>query len=243
MLLRHEIDMKRSTLPRKVYDVFMRVLITEDDTTIRRSLAQSLREHNYAVDEACNASAARGLLENYEFDALIMDVRLPEGGNAGFELVASLREAGLASPVLFLTARDSLADRVAGLDAGGDDYLVKPFELDELHARLRALLRRARSSVAKVLEVGDFKLDWQSHLVTKAGQAVHLTAKEFGILEVLASNPGRVFSREEIADRVWGSDFEAETNVVDVYVKNLRRKLGVWVVETVVGMGYRFPKV
>ncbi len=221
----------------------MRVLITEDDTTIRQSLAQSLREHNYAVDEAANASEAKGLLENYEFDALIMDVRLPEGGNAGFELVASLREAGLASPVLFLTARDSLADRVAGLDAGGDDYLVKPFELDELHARLRALLRRARPSVAKVLEYQDFKLDWQSHLVTKAGQTVHLTAKEFGILEVLASNPGRVFSREEIADRVWGSEFEAETNVVDVYVKNLRRKLGAWVVETVVGMGYRFPKV
>ena len=221
----------------------MRVLITEDDNTIRRSLAQSLREHNYAVDEAGNASDARGLLENYEFDALIMDVRLPEGGNAGFELVASLREAGLASPVLFLTARDSLADRVAGLDAGGDDYLVKPFELDELHARLRALLRRSRPSVAKVLEHNDFKLDWQSRLVSKAGQAVHLTAKEFGILEVLASNPGRVFSREEITDRVWGSDFEAETNVVDVYVKNLRRKLGTWVVETVVGMGYRFPKV
>ena len=221
----------------------MRVLITEDDPTIRSSLAQSLREHNYAVDEAGNASEAKGLLENYEFDALIMDVRLPEGGNAGFELVASLREAGLASPVLFLTARDSLADRVAGLDAGGDDYLVKPFELEELHARLRALLRRARPSVGKILEYGDFKLDWQSRMVSKAGHSVHLTAKEFGILEVLASNPGRVFSREEIADRVWGSEFEAETNVVDVYVKNLRRKLGAWVVETVVGMGYRFPKV
>jgi DNA-binding response OmpR family regulator len=226
-----------------VYDLFMRVLITEDDTTIRSSLGQSLREQNYAVDEACSATEARGLLENYEFDALIMDVRLPEGGNAGFELIASLRETGLASPVLFLTARDSLADRVAGLDAGGDDYLVKPFELEEVHARLRALLRRARPSVSKVFEYNDFKLDWQAHLVTKAEQPVHLTAKEFGILEVLVSNPGRVFSREEITDRVWGSDFEAETNVVDVYVKNLRRKLGAWVVETVVSMGYRFPRV
>ena len=221
----------------------MRVLITEDDSTIRKSLARSLREQNYAVDEACNVSEAKGLLENYEFDTLIMDVRLPEGGNAGFEFVSDLRSTGFSSPVLFLTARDSLADRVAGLDAGGDDYLVKPFELEEVHARLRALLRRARPTPTNVLEFEDFKLDWQARLVTVSSKPVHLTAKEFGILEVLASSPGRVFSREEIADRVWGADFEAETNVVDVYVKNLRRKLGTWVVETVVGMGYRFPRV
>jgi DNA-binding response OmpR family regulator len=172
-----------------------------------------------------------------------MDVRLPEGGNAGFELVSDLRATGFSSPVLFLTARDSLADRVAGLDAGGDDYLVKPFELEEVHARLRALLRRARPTPTNLLEYGDFKLDLQARSVSLEQKSVHLTAKEFGILEVLASSPGRVFSREEIADRVWGADFEAETNVVDVYVKNLRRKLGNWVVETVVGTGYRFPRV
>ena len=242
VLLSYEIDMKSSNKPIEEYNSDMRVLITEDDTTIRNSLAKSLTDQNYAVDQACNASEARGLLENYVFDALIMDVRLPEGGSAGFELIAQLRETGFSSPVLFLTARDSLADRVVGLDAGGDDYLVKPFALEELHARLRALLRRARPTQTNVLELGDFKLDWQARLVTIASKSIHLTAKEFGILEVLASSPGRVFSREEIADRVWGSNFEAETNVVDVYIKNLRRKLGTWVVETVVGMGYRFPR-
>jgi DNA-binding response OmpR family regulator len=220
----------------------MRLLILEDDAAIRGSLAGSLREAGYAVDDTNSALEAQNLAQSFTFDAMIVDVRLPEGLNAGFEFVRELRRDQSRTPVLFLTARDSLEDRIEGLDAGGDDYLVKPFELLEVHARLRALLRRSRSVPSNVLERGDFRLEWALKSVSVAGQPVHLTAKEFGILELLASHPGRIFSRSEIADRVWGVDFEAETNVVDVYVKNLRRKIGAWVVETVVGSGYRFPR-
>lgn len=219
----------------------MRILVLEDDPTIRSSLGASLREAGYAVDEAERASEALGLVQSYEFDALLVDVRLSDGAEAGFRFVEQLRSSGVVSPVLFLTARDGLRDRVAGLDAGGDDYLVKPFELEEVHARLRALLRRSRPSPQNVLERGEFRLEWAAKRITVAGQVVHLTAKEYGILELLASSAGRVYSRDEIADHVWGVDFNAETNVVDVYVKNLRRKLGSWVVETVIGTGYRFP--
>ena len=219
----------------------MRVLLLEDDLAIRSSLAESLREAGYAVDEAERSLEAEGLAAAFEFDAMIVDVRLPEGPDAGFHFVEHLRNTGRSNPVLFLTARDALADRVKGLDAGGDDYLVKPFELPEVHARLRALLRRARPNAMVALERGEFRLDWASRQVRLSGQPVHLTAKEWGILELLASHPGRVFSREEIADRVWGSEFSADTRVVDVYVKNLRQKIGAWVVETVINVGYRFP--
>ena len=219
----------------------MRVLVLEDDPDIRASLSANLRESGYVVDEAARVSEAEGWLDGFEFDALIVDVRLPEGADAGFRFVQQLRANRAFTPVLFLTARDSLADRVAGLDAGGDDYLVKPFELEELHARLRALLRRARPLPANILEYGEMRLEWAAKRVTVSDQPVHLTAKEYGILELLAANPGRVYARGEIADHVWGVDFEAETNVVDVYVKNLRRKIGAWVVETVIGSGYRFP--
>ena len=223
------------------YHRFMRILVLEDDPTIRTSLASSLSEAGYAVDQAERGDEAQSLAQSFEFDAFVVDVRLPDGPDAGFKFVEHLRESGVLSPVLFLTARDGLQDRVAGLDAGGDDYLVKPFELEELHARLRALLRRARSVPTMVLERGEFQLEWASKRVSLSGNEVRLTAKEFGILELLASNPSRVYSRSEISDHVWGADFEAETNVVDVYVKNLRRKIGAWVVETVIGSGYRFP--
>ncbi len=219
----------------------MRVLVLEDDPSIRASLVASLSEAGYAVDEAERSQEALGLTVEFEFDALIVDVRLSDGPEAGFIFVKDLRASGITTPVLFLTARDALQDRVAGLDAGGDDYLVKPFELEEVHARLRALLRRARPVASNVLARGDFRLEFSSKRVSLSDTQIHLTAKEFGILELLASNPGRVYSRSEIADRVWGMDFEAETNVVDVYVKNLRRKIGTWVLETVVGSGYRFP--
>ncbi len=220
----------------------MRILVLEDDRDIRTSLCNSLREAGYVVDEAERGTEAQALTENFEFDALIVDVRLPDGPDAGFHFVEGLRAAQVTSPVLFLTARDSLRDRVAGLDAGGDDYLTKPFALEEVHARLRALLRRARPLPANVLVQRDLRLEWTAKRVAVGGETVHLTAKEYGILELLASNTGRVYSRNEIADHVWGVDFNAETNVVDVYVKNLRRKLGAWIVETVIGSGYRFPQ-
>jgi DNA-binding response OmpR family regulator len=228
--------------PKWVYTCPVRILLLEDDPTIRASLGASLREAGFVVDQAERALEAEGLTAAFEFDALIVDVRLPEGPDAGFEFVERLRANGIISPVLFLTARDGLRDRITGLDAGGDDYLTKPFALEEVHARLRALLRRSRPNPTNLLERGEFTLDFATRRVMMAGNEIHLTAKEFGILELLASSPGRVFSRSEIADRVWGVDFEAETNVVDVYVKNLRRKVGAWVIETLVNVGYRFPE-
>lgn len=235
---RHEINMKRF---KRVYHAVMRVLVLEDDPDIRSSLTLSLREQGYAVDQAENVGEAEGLTNSYPFDAMLVDVRLSDGQDAGYRFVERLRARGITCPVLFLTARDTLEDRVRGLDSGGDDYLVKPFALQELHARLRALLRRARLVPTSVLERDDFRLDWTNRSVSIGQQPVHLTAKEYGILELLASHPGRIYSRNEIAERVWGAEFQAETNVVDVYVKNLRRKLGAWVVETAIGMGYRFP--
>ena len=220
----------------------MRILVLEDDPTIRSSLASSLREADFVVDEADRALEAEGLTDSFEFDAMIVDVRLPEGPDAGFDFVKHLRANGVTNPVLFLTARDGLGDRITGLDAGGDDYLTKPFALEEVHARLRALLRRSRPNPINTLERGGFTLDFATRRVSLNENEIHLTAKEFGILQLLASSPGRVFSRSEIADRVWGVNFEAETNVVDVYVKNLRRKVGAWVIETLVNVGYRFPE-
>ena len=219
----------------------MRFLVVEDEPEIRRPLEANLREAGYAVDEAGTADEARALAGSFPFDALMVDVGLPEGAQAGFDLVRDLRAAGLATPVLFLTARDGVDDRITGLDAGGDDYLVKPFHLGEVQARLRALVRRGRAEVQRERTWRDLRLDWTSRAVSRADVRVALTAKEFSLLEVLASHPGRVYTREELIDRVWDGRFDAESNVVDTYVRNLRRKLGDDVVQTTRGIGYAFP--
>ncbi|QFP76868.1 response regulator transcription factor [Deinococcus sp. AJ005] len=219
----------------------MRFLVVEDEPTIRRPLVASLREAGYAVDEAACAREARELALAIPFDALMVDVGLPEGPLAGFELVRELRENGSSCPVLFLTARDAVEDRIAGLDAGGDDYLVKPFHLGEVQARLRALVRRGRSEPQSTQVWQDLRLDWNARAVFRDSARVALTAKEFSLLEVLASHPGRIYTRDELIDRVWDGRFDAESNVVDTYVRNLRRKLGDPVVQTVRGLGYRFP--
>lgn len=218
----------------------MRFLIVEDETEIRRPLVASLREAGYAVDEAGSANEAHELAIQFPFDALMVDVGLTEGPLAGFELVRRLRAEGIPSPVLFLTARDAVEDRITGLDAGGDDYLVKPFHLGEVQARLRALVRRGRAEVQSTRTWRNLKLDWTARVVSKDGQRVALTAKEFSLLEVLASHPGRVYTREELIDRVWDGRFDAESNVVDTYVRNLRRKLGDDVIQTMRGVGYSF---
>lgn len=219
----------------------MRFLVVEDAPDIRRPLVANLREAGYAVDEAASAAQARELALSFPFDALMVDVGLPEGPLAGFDLVRDLRAGGLSSPVLFLTARDAVEDRITGLDAGGDDYLVKPFHLGEVQARLRALVRRGRAEVQSSRTWRDLRLDWTKRAVTKAGERVALTAKEFALLEILASHPGRVYTREELIDRVWDGRFDAESNVVETYVRNLRRKLGDHVVQTMRGVGYSFP--
>ena len=221
----------------------MRVLVLEDDRDTRQSLISSLSGAGLAVDEADSANAAHGLAQVYPYDGLIVDIGLPEGDDAGLRLIRSLRDEGCAAPVLFISARSTLEDRLAGFAGGGDDYLVKPFHLSEAVARLQAVLRRAHQgpNARRVLERGALRVDWIDRKITVNGLPVHLTAKEYGILELLASHPGRLFSREEIIERVWNLDFSAGTNIVDVYVWNLRKKLGGTVVETVRGLGYRFP--
>lgn len=223
----------------------MRLLLLEDDAGIRTPLARFLREAGYAVDEASSVGEARSLSDLYPYGALIADVRLPEGPGAGFEFVRELRRKQLGTqagvPVLFLSARDGLEDRLEGLGAGGDDYLTKPFHLQEVLARLKAITRRASGATPSELQWEDVRMHWGDRRVTRGGEAVHLTGKELGVLELLSTHPGRLFTREEIIDRVWDAEFDAGTNIIDVYVRNLRRKLGDGVVETVRGIGYRFP--
>lgn len=219
----------------------MRVLVLEDDAVIRAALVAGLRDQGYAVDEAERSTEAEGLAESYTYDAMVVDVRLPDGESAGFEFVRTLRLTGATVPVLFLTARDGVADRIAGLDAGADDYLIKPFDVGEVHARLRALVRRARPNLAPAFERDGLRIEWAARTVSLRGAPVHLTAREFAVLELLAAHPGRYFTRDEIVDRVWDAAYDTDAGLVDTYVKTIRRKLGEGVIETLRGVGYRFP--
>jgi DNA-binding response OmpR family regulator len=219
----------------------VKLLVLEDDTRIRESLSAALREVGYAVETAPNATQAENIVRNDHFDALLFDVSLPEGDLEGFALVKRLRAAGVRSPVIYFTGRDGLEDIVAGLDAGGDDYLLKPFRLPELLARLRVQLRRARSNLEPKVQHRDLCIDWNKSAVTRQDKPVHLTAREYAMLELLASQPGRIYAREEILSRIWDSSADVGSNLVEVYVGLVRRKLGDWVIENVRGRGYRFP--
>lgn len=220
----------------------MKLLVLEDEVEIREALVAALQDVGYAVESAGCAREAEGLVQNFNFDALLFDVSLPEGVRAGFELVGRLRAAGVATPVLYLTGRDALEDIVAGLDSGGDDYILKPFRFPEVLARLRAQLRRSRPTQEPELRVRDLCIQWGSGKVSKAGQEVHLTGKEYAILELLASSPGRLLTRNEIFERVWESSFDSASNIVEVYINLVRGKLGDWVIENLRGRGYRFPE-
>jgi two-component system response regulator MprA len=222
----------------------MRVLVVEDDPRVRSSLDRALRANGYSVELAAagleGLAATRGLRP----DALVLDVNLPD--ISGFDVCRELRATGDRTPVLMLTARDSVADRVQGLDAGADDYLVKPFALAELLARVRALLRRGgpdgAPADAEVLEVGDLRLDLVAMGAERAGRPIELTRTELLLLELFMRNPGRVMTREVILDRVWGMDARTSSNGVEVYVGYLRRKLEAGgeprVLQTVRGFGY-----
>jgi DNA-binding response OmpR family regulator len=219
----------------------MRVLVVEDNRRLSAALKASLVDAGYAVDAAFDGQEGQELAEATPYDALILDVMLPV--RDGLAVCRALRERRINTPIIMLTARDSVSDRVRGLDSGADDYLIKPFALNELLARLRALLRRDAPSRHPLLEVGDLRLDPATHYVERAGRPIELTARLFALLEYFMRHPGQLLTREMIEGHVWSYDFEATSNVVDVYVRRLRRELDdpsdIKLLETVRGAGYR----
>jgi DNA-binding response OmpR family regulator len=220
----------------------MRVLIVEDERNIAAYVKRGLEEQGYAVDTAFTGREALDWVETVPFDLIVLDVLLPELD--GISACRELRKRGTHMPILILTARDLVDDRVAGLDAGADDYLVKPFALKELLARLRALTRRgADAPKSSVLQMADLTLDTLTRRVRRGGKLIELTAKEYAVLECLMREPERVLSRTMIAEHVWNYDVFNQSNVVDVYIRNLRRKIddgfGVKLIRTIRGAGYR----
>ena len=218
----------------------MRILVIEDQREISDAVRAMLERRKYAVDIAGDGESGFDMLLRGTYDAAIVDVVLP--GRDGFAICRDARAEGVSTPVLFLTARDAVEDRVRGLDAGADDYLVKPFVEDELAARLRALLRRAALPIHSTLAVGDLVVDRGARAVRVAGREVPLGATEFRLLEYLAANAGIAVTRAQILERVWGDDFDGSSNVVDVYVSAVRKKLSAVGapdrIATVWGVGY-----
>ncbi len=222
----------------------VRILLIEDNRRLSDSLRATLVEDGYAVDAAYDGVEGEDMALFTAYDVIILDVMLPK--RDGIEVCRSLRDQKILTPVLMLTARDALDDRVLGLDSGADDYLVKPFEIKELHARLRALLRRDSDSKAGNLEIEDLRLDPATHYVWRADTPIDLTAKEYALLEYMMRNPNRLITREMVVAHLWDYDQSIISNVVDVYIRRLRRKIDdphpVKLIETVRGAGYRLHR-
>lgn len=218
----------------------MRVLIVEDERDLNSIIAQKLTADGYSVDCCFDGKEAMDILSYTDYDAIILDVMMPKAD--GYAVLRYLRDGGKTTPVLFLTARDAVEERVRGLDSGANDYLVKPFSFEELSARLRALARTSFGMITNVLTVGDLTLDCASHVVKHKGKEISLSAKEFALLEYLMRNQGIVLSRETIEDHIWNFDYEGGTNVVDVYISYLRKKIDDGhdrkLIHTVRGKGY-----
>ncbi|GAA3864938.1 response regulator transcription factor [Streptomyces sedi] len=217
-----------------------RVLIAEDEERIASFVQKGLRASGFTTTVATDGDTALDHALSGGFDLLLLDIGLP--GLDGFSVLRQMREARVGTPVIVLTARDSLRDTVAGLEGGADDWMTKPFRFEELLARVRLRIRTAAGAPeATVLRSGDLSLDLRTRRARIGGTGVDLTAREFTLLELFLRHPGQVLSREQILSRVWGYDFDPGSNIVDVYVRALRRKLGVGCVETLRGMGYRLP--
>ena len=214
----------------------MRILLVEDDRMIGESLRSALRQSGYAADWVRDGRAADGTLATERFDLVLLDLGLPQ--RDGIEVLQALRARGDRTPVIVLTARDALASRVQGLDAGADDYVVKPFELDELLARMRAVMRRESGRAESVIEVGGVVLDPSTRQVTRDGVPLALSAREYAVLEALMLRPGAILSRAQLEDRLYGWGEEIASNAVEVHVHNLRRKLGIEIIRNVRGVGY-----
>lgn len=219
----------------------MRVLVVEDDALIARGIAAGLRAHAMTVDSVTNAAQARAALASGEIDAMVLDLGLP--GEDGMSLLRGLRAQGEQTPILLLTARDTVGERIEGLHGGADDYLTKPFDVGELAARLHALGRRAAGRPVNVIERDGLRLDPSSGDLTLHGEQVTLSRRETALLVALLEAHGRCLSAAQLEDRLYGFDSTVESNAVTVHVHNLRRKLGVQAVETVRGLGYRFGRV
>jgi two-component system OmpR family response regulator len=218
----------------------VRLLLVEDDAKLARAVGRGLRHEGYAVDVVGDGDAALARAAVWDYDGIVLDVMLPN--RDGFDVCRTLRERDCWAPILMLTARGQVGDRIRGLDVGADDYLAKPFDFGELLARLRALVRRVPAQRPVRLEVGDLVVDPATHEVARAGVAVALTAREFAVLEYLARHPGEAVSRASLLDHVWDENFEGSTNIVDVYVGYLRRKLELPfdrpLIRTIRGVGY-----
>jgi len=218
----------------------MRLLLVEDDPMIGASVQKGLRQDGFAVDWVRDGPAAELAVANESYALILLDLGLPK--KDGLDVLATLRQRGNTTPVLVLTARDAVADRVKGLDSGADDYLVKPFDLDELAARIRALLRRQAGRAEPVIRHGELTLNPSTHEATLRGQALVLTAREFALLEALLERPGVILSRAQLEDRLYGWGEEIESNAVEVYVHSLRKKLGADFIRNVRGVGYMVPR-
>ncbi len=218
----------------------MRILIAEDEKSLNRIIAKQLKASGYSVDCAFNGEEAYDLISMTDYDAAVFDVMMPKID--GFSLLRKIRNESNNLPVLFLTARDSIEDRVEGLDIGADDYLVKPFAFEELLARIRVLIRKNSVSKSNIITIADLTVDISSRKVTRGGKNISLSAKEYELLQYLAVNNGIVLSREKIEDHIWNYDYEGGTNVVDVYIRYLRKKIDDGfdkkLIHTVRGMGY-----
>ncbi|HEY7914815.1 MAG TPA: response regulator transcription factor [Blastocatellia bacterium] len=201
----------------------MRILLVEDEPDAARMLAKGLREQTFAVDIAADGESALEQAELNDYDLVILDVLLP--GKDGFEVCREMRAAGSATPILMLTARDAVEDRIEGLDTGADDYLTKPFNFHEMLARVRALLRRGPALRPELISIADLDIDARARQVARAGQTVELTAKEYALLEYLARRANEVVTRAEIAEHVWDESFDSFSNLIEVYIQRLRRKL------------------
>jgi DNA-binding response OmpR family regulator len=222
----------------------MRILLIEDNRRLNTSLKTSLLDEGYAVDSAYDGEEGQELAEMAPYDAIILDIMLPK--KDGLQVCHDLRRQRINTPIIMLTAKDTVEDRVQGLDSGADDYLIKPFAFQELRARLRALLRRDSSDKSGTITIADLVLDPAAHTVERSGQLIDLTAKEFSLLEYFMRNPNRLITRQMAETHIWSYDFDGTSNVVDVYIRRLRRKIDdpfdVKLVETLRGAGYRLVK-
>jgi DNA-binding response OmpR family regulator len=218
----------------------MRVLLVEDDRMIAEAVRTALHLDGHTVDLLRDGAGAQAALESTQFDIVLLDLGLPKRG--GLEVLRAARARGDTTPVIVITARDDVQSRVAGLDAGADDYLVKPFDLDELAARMRSVSRRRAGRGDPILEHAGIRLNPATHEVTRGGAPLALSAREYAVLEALLQRPGAVLSRTQLEDRLYGWGGEIESNAVEVYIHSLRRKLGAETIRTMRGVGYYVPK-